>query len=57
LGAADLSFIYQLDFGTTWGPTEAVRALFFHPVITPFMVVFGLAGTASLTRILRNPNP
>ena len=53
IGANNTAFIYQIDFGATWGPLEAIRALFFHPIVTPFFVLFGLAGTVSLTRLLR----
>lgn len=52
-GAENVSFIFQIDYGTTWGPTEAVRALFFHPLVTPFAVILGVLGTHSLTRPLR----
>lgn len=54
-GAENVSFTFQIDYGTSWGPTEALRALFFHPLVTPFAIVFGLAGTATLTRPLRKP--
>lgn len=54
IGADNTAFIYQIDFGTTWAPTEAIRALFYHPIVTPFYVLLGLAGTASLTRAQRN---
>jgi len=53
LGASSLAFEFQIDFGMTWAPTEAVRALFFHPVVTPFWLILGWAGTASMTRPFR----
>lgn len=53
VGAANVSFIYQIDFGTTWSPWEAVTELFVHPVFTPIWLVVGLVGAASLTRPLR----
>lgn len=52
-GALDITFTYQIDFGTTWRPHEAFLALFFHPIVTPFWIALGLAGTSSLTRPLR----
>jgi len=53
IGASNISFMYQIDFGTTWGPFEAFRALFFHPIVTPFWLIFGVLGTVSLTRPVR----
>lgn len=53
VGASDTAFTYQIDFGTTWAPFEAMRELFFHPVVTPFWLLFGMAGTVSLTRAIR----
>ncbi|MGJ8612148.1 MAG: hypothetical protein ACSHWY_13690 [Octadecabacter sp.] len=54
-GATDAAYYYQIDFGMTWRPHEAFRALFFHPIVTPFWIGLGLAGTASFTRPLRIP--
>ncbi|SMX38075.1 hypothetical protein [Octadecabacter ascidiaceicola] len=53
LGATGLAFEFQFDFGATWVGIEAFSALFFHPIMTPFWIIFGLAGTASFTRPLR----
>ena len=53
LAAVDVSFVFLDHGGGTWLPREALRAQFFHPIITPFYVVLGLAGTASLTRYRR----
>ncbi|MCW1951025.1 MAG: hypothetical protein KIH44_006640 [Octadecabacter sp.] len=50
IGASNTVFIYQIDFGATWAPLEALRALYVHPIVTPFCILFGLAGTVSLTR-------
>lgn len=55
-GGTDLAFIYQIDFGTTWRPYEAFRGLFYHPIVTPFWIAVGLAGTSSLTRAFRTPD-
>lgn len=53
VGADNTAFVYQIDFGTTWGPTDALRALFYHPIVTPLWLMLGLAGTVTLTRNLR----
>lgn len=52
-GLDNLAFVYQLDYGTTWAPGEALRALVYHPIITPFWGALGLVGALSLTRPLR----
>jgi hypothetical protein len=52
-GANATAYIFQIDFGATWAPLEALRELYIHPIVTPFAVILGLAGTASLTRFLR----
>jgi len=49
----DASFLFLDHGGGTWLPHEAFLARFYHPIATPFWIVFGLAGTASLTRSLR----
>lgn len=56
VGAGNTAFIYQIDFGTTWTPIEALKALFYHPVVTPLWLVLGMLGTVSLTRPIRQPN-
>ena len=53
VAAVDTSFLFLDHGGGTWLPHEAVRAKFYHPIVTPFWVVVGLTGTASLTRFLR----
>ena len=51
--AVDVSFLFLDHGGGTWLPQEAVRAKFYHPIITPFWILLGLAGTASMTRPAR----
>lgn len=53
VGASQTIFAYQIDFGATWGPGEGFRGLYYHPIVTPFWLLIGLAGTASLTRSIR----
>ncbi|MCF2870267.1 hypothetical protein L0664_04235 [Octadecabacter sp. G9-8] len=53
VAAIDVSFLFLDHGGGTWLPHEALRATFFHPIVTPFWIILGLAGTASLTRPLR----
>lgn len=53
IAAVDVSFIFLDHGGGTWLPQEAFWARFYHPIVTPFWIGFGLAGTASLTRSLR----
>ena len=55
--AENISFTFQIDYGTTWGAGEAIRALFYHPVVTHFALVFGLLGVFTLTRPFRAPAP
>ncbi|MDG1408762.1 MAG: hypothetical protein P8Q50_13355 [Octadecabacter sp.] len=52
-GAENISFTFQIDYGTTWAPFEALRALFIHSIVTPFALVMGVLGTYSLTRPFR----
>ena len=52
-GAENISFTFQIDYGTTWAPFEALRALFIHPIVTPFALVMGVLATYSLTRPFR----
>ncbi len=52
-GAESIAFAFQIDYGATWGPFEAFFELFFHPVVTPFALAFGLFGTNSLTGAIR----
>jgi len=49
-GADQISFNFQADFGSTWAPTEAFRTLFWHPIVTPFVLIFGPFSAATLTR-------
>lgn len=56
-GAGDIAYAFQLDFGTTWGWGEAARALFYHPVVTPFAIVFGLLATYAFTRHIGAEKP
>ena len=53
LAAVDVSFVFLDHGGGTWLPREAFVAQFYHPIVTPFWIVFGLAGTTSLTRSRR----
>ena len=53
VAAVDVSFVFLDHGGGTWLPREALRAKFYHPIVTPFWIALGLAGTASLTRLLR----
>ena len=42
---------FVIDFGTTWGPNEALRELFLHPIHTPLaLLVLTLASWWALTR-------
>ncbi|MDA9208512.1 hypothetical protein N9O61_06495 [Octadecabacter sp.] len=49
IGLSGIAFVYQIDFGTTFAPFEATRALILHPFVTPVWLVLGIAGTAFLT--------
>jgi hypothetical protein len=48
--AAQLIQPFTIDFGTTWTVTEALAALFFHPLHTPLALAALMAVAAwSLT--------
>ncbi len=49
IGLGGIAFVYQIDFGTTFGPFEATLELILHPFVTPVWLVLGLAGTAFFT--------
>ncbi|MBU2992977.1 hypothetical protein Q4555_02755 [Octadecabacter sp. 1_MG-2023] len=53
MGAANISFLFQIDFGTTWRTWEAILSLFVHGLFTPIWLFIGLWGTEALTRPLR----
>jgi hypothetical protein len=47
-GADGMIFPFTIDFGTTWGPFEALRALFLHPLHTPLALAVLMAATYAL---------
>ncbi|MEL6959603.1 MAG: hypothetical protein AAGL89_11700 [Pseudomonadota bacterium] len=49
-GTSDLTFLFQIDFGTTWLRSEALWELFVHPIVTPFWLALALVGAARIPR-------
>ena len=50
IAAESMAFEFQIDFGATWGPNEAMLELFVDPVVTPIWLVLGICGTALFAR-------
>lgn len=54
-GLVGIASAYRSNFGTTWRWWEPMIGLLWHPVLTPALLVAGLAVFLGLDRLLRRP--
>ena len=55
VAAGYIAFEFQIDFGTTWTTSEAIRSFFYRPYITPPLALIGVGLFIWATRRILRP--